>query len=598
MHNHETKVNSSPKTHTALTRSNQWLRNRVDDFRHRLAHSDALPQLTLLGLLVGIAAALIIVAFRFLIEYPISPILGDSENFESLPPYARLLLATGGGLIIGLLLHWVPAAMRQISVGHVIERLHNHQSKLPAGNFFVQFVGGVLCLLTGQSVGREGPAVHLGAATASQLGQWLKLPHNSLRTLAGCGVAAAISASFNTPMAGVIFAMEVVLMEYTIIGFLPVILASVSGAIVTQIIFGPEPAFSIAPIQMNSLWELPYMAGSGLVIAMFAATYIRLQLSFNQRKHWPVIVRCTLAGLLTGVVALFLPQVMGIGYDTVELAMGGEIAIGLLIAIALAKTLVTTASTGLGLPGGLIGPIFMIGACLGGAIGITGQALFPESTATPSFYVMLGMGALVASALNAPLAALMAVVELTYNPNIIFPTMLVIVVACVTVRHAFHCEGIFMALLSANNTPIQQAPLRQALSREAVRSLMDTAFIITPYQIGYQALRQKLKDHPQWVIADELGDAKYLLPAADVAHYLESAPDEILVEDELIDLREIPGRRSQLRPINQQASLLEAQRRLQQEDVDALFVERLSTPLQSPVMGIITPDMLENYYRV
>lgn len=588
-----------PETQQRAPRYTQWLHHRLDDFRHQLAHSDALPQLTLLGGLVGVAAALIIVAFRFLIEYPISPFLeGSSENFESLSPVTRLLLAAGGGLLIGVLLHFVPPAMRSISVGHVIDRLHNHQSKLPAGNFLVQFVGGVLCLLSGQSVGREGPAVHLGAATASQLGQWLKLPHNSLRTLAGCGVAAAISASFNTPMAGVIFAMEVVLMEYTIIGFIPVILASVSGAIITQIVFGPEPAFSVAPMQMTSLWELPYMAGSALVVALFGAAYIRLQLTFHQYKHWPVMARCTLAGLLTGAVAFFLPQVMGIGYDTVEQAMAGELAIGLLITIALAKTLVTTASTGLGLPGGLIGPLFMIGACLGGAIGITGQALFPDSTATPNFYVMLGMGAMMASALNAPLAALMAVVELTYNPNIIFPTMLVIVVACVTVRHAFKCDGIFIELLNANNTPIHHAPLRQALSREAVRSLMNTDFISLGYRLSYNDLRIKLEQLPQWVVIQELGDTKYLLPAADIANYLDNAPDEVLSGAEAIDLREIPSRRFELKPINQQASLLEAQRRLLQEDVDALFVEQLAPPLQSPVLGIITPDMLDNYYRV
>ncbi len=152
----------------------------------------------------------------------------------------------------------------------MFKRLHNHQGRLPLFNLGLQFFAGAIALLSGQSVGREGPAVHLGAGTASQLGQWLKLPNNSLRTLVGCGVAAAISASFNTPMAGVVFAMEVILMEYSIAGFVPVILASVTGAAVAQATFGNAPAFSVAPLQMSSLSELPLIIFCGLIICWFS----------------------------------------------------------------------------------------------------------------------------------------------------------------------------------------------------------------------------------------------------------------------------------------------------------------------------------------
>lgn len=582
-----------------LSRVRRWLSSAADDFRHRLAHSDALPQLTLLGFFAGIGAALVIVAFRLCIELPLGLWLpGGSEDFESLPPAWRFALLVGGGLAIGLLLQWLPANLRQLSVGHVIDRMHNHQSRIPLGNMLVQFAGGVLCLLTGQSVGREGPAVHLGGAIGSQLGQWIKVPHNSLRTLVGCGVAAAIAASFNTPIAGVIFAMEVILMEYSIIGFLPVLMASVSGAAVSQMVFGTEPAFALAPVEMTSLWELPYMALTGLVIAAFAAAYIHLHLNFNRLRHWPIVLRSTLAGLFTGVVALFLPQVMGLGYDTVGDALQGSIGIGLLSAIVIAKLLTATASIGLGQPGGLIGPIFMIGACLGGVMGLSAAWLFPESGTTPGFYVMLGMGGLVAAVLNAPLAGVTAVLELTCNPNIIFPCMLVIVVACVTTRQVFRCDGIFMSLLSANNNPIHRAPLQQMLDRVGVRSIMDTSFVATGYEISYSAAHSLLQGQPRWLVAEELGRSAFLLPAADLATYLGSAPDAIAAEEALIDLREIPARRQRLTPVHQQASLYEAHRRLTRDEIEALYVERPSAPLLSPVLGIITLPMIENYYQL
>lgn len=577
----------------------QWLINRIDTFRHRLAHTDALSQLTLLGFLAGIGAALLVVAFRLSIDTPLGLVLAKgSEDFESLPPLWRFTLAAGGGLLIGAFLQWLPASMRQVSVGHIIDRMHNHQSRIPLANMLVQFIGGVLCLLTGQSVGREGPAVHLGAAAGSLLGQWLKAPHNCLRTLVGCGVAAAIAASFNTPIAGVIFAMEVVLMEYTIMGFLPIIMASVTGAAVSRMIFGPEPAFSLPPIQMNSLWELPYIALSGLTIAATAAAFIKMQLLFNRCRQWPIIVRTTLAGTLTGGVAIYVPQVMGVGYDTVGETLQGHIGIGLLTIIISAKLLTATASIGLGQPGGVIGPIFMIGAMLGGLMGLSAEWLLPDNGATTGFYVMLGMGALVAAVLNAPLAGLMAVLELTYNPNIIFPCMLVIVVACVTTRQVFRCEGLFLGLLAANNNPIRQAPLRQVLDRVGVRSVMDSAFTTSSYQLGYSKAHELLRAHPRWLVAEELGQQTYLLPAADLAKYLEDAPVEILSEEIQIDLREIPARRQKLIPIHEQASLYEAQRLLNQEAIEALYVERPGAPLLSPVLGIITRDTLEAYYQL
>lgn len=232
-----------------------WPTRQLDRFRARLAHADALPQLAILGCISGLLTGLIAIAFRLSFELPLTLLLPNgSESFEALSPGTRFLLPVLGALIIGLLVHRFKPEQRVLGVGHILDRMQHHQAQLPAANALLQFIGAALALLTGHSVGREGPAVHLGAASSSLLGQQLQLPNNSLRTLTACGVAAAIAASFNTPLAGVIFAMEVVLMEYTITGFIPVILAAVSGGVLSRIAFGTQPAFAIPIIDMATLW--------------------------------------------------------------------------------------------------------------------------------------------------------------------------------------------------------------------------------------------------------------------------------------------------------------------------------------------------------
>jgi len=568
----------------------------LDSLRHQLAHLDALPQLTLLGLIAGIASAGIIVAFRLAIDGPLQWVFGShAEDFESLPQQWAFLLPFLGAVLIGVLLHYIPKHRRQVSVGHVLDRLHNHQGKLPAYNWAVQFVGGILALLTGQSMGREGPAVHLGAGAASQLGQWLRLPNNCLRTLIGCGVASAIAASFNTPMAGVIFSMEVILMEYTIAGFIPVMMASVTGAVIGQMIFGTDAAFSSVSTQMNSLWELPIIGFAGLIIAVFAATIIRLQLLFNEQQHYPIIARLALAGAVTGLLAIWYPQILGVGYDTIADSMQGQLSLYLLLGILFAKILATTLSGGLGMSGGVIGPMLFIGAVLGGVIGIVADTLLPTTGVNPGFYVLLGMGAMMAAVINAPLAALITVFELTQNPNTIFPTMLIIVIAVIATRQLFRCEGLFIAQLEANGFNLNNGPIRQALDRVGVRSVMESQFLRCPHQLTVHQLQQRLQQHPKWLLIDDQDEDKYLLSAADVSAFL----DSIESDSELaLKLRTIPGRQWLLKPIHQQASLFEAQVLLRQHKADALYVERTASPWLSPVVGVITQDHIDNYYRV
>lgn len=574
------------------TNTRKRLNLRFESLRDQLAGADSLPQLTLLGLLTGIIAGAVIVLFRWAVEIPLGYFLpGNFENFEAINSVVHFVLPLSGAVLLGLILQCVDKRHHATSIGHVMDRLQNHQGRMPVGNFVTQFFGGAACLLTGQSVGREGPAVHLGAGSGSLLGQWLKLPANTLRPLAGCGVAAAIAACFNTPMAGVIFAMEVVIMEYTIAGFIPVTLAAVAGATMTRLAFGPEIAFINAQSVMGDLRELPMMGLVGLIVAVFAAAYIRLHgASCRWALNRPIALRFALAGLFTGICALWIPQIMGVGYDTISSALAGEIGFALLLAIAVTKLFATSISLGVGMPGGVVGPLLFIGACVGGAVGSAAQLLMPGSASAIGFYVILGMGAMMGATLNAPLAAMMAILELTYNPNIIFPSMLVVIAACLTTRWVFKCDGLFQNVLRIQGKFRSAEAMEQLLSRTGVRGLMDRNLVVTQHEISAAGALQLLAHHPHWVL---LRDAHQLLQPADLHSYLKQ---EEITENDIINLQEIPARRYDLARITADANLYEALDLMNRQQIDALWVESLTDSHQP--LGIISRAKIDGYYRI
>jgi H+/Cl- antiporter ClcA len=580
---------NSPHGKLLLRAIRRWKMHR-DQWHDQLAGMNALPQLTLLGLITGILAGVVIVIFRLLAEIPLSFMLhGNTENFEGLSYSWRFALPVLGALLFGLVLQFVDKKHHAASVTHVLDRIHNHQSRLPLGNFITQLLGGAWCLATGQSVGREGPAVHLGAGSGSLLGQWLGLPNNSLRPLAGCGVAAAIAACFNTPLAGVIFAMEVVMMEYSTSGFIPVVLAAVAGTTINQLVFGSGSVFHPPEVALHSLLELPFIALAGLVVATFAALFIRMQATTSElTAKVPVVLKFGLAGLLAGSVSVFTPEIMGVGYDTIDSALAGQIGLWLLVGILTAKLVVTSVSLGVGLPGGVIGPLLFMGACIGGVVGIVANQLMPQEASDTGFYVILGMGAMMGATLNAPLAAMVAILELTYNPQVIFPSMLVTVAACLTTRWLFGCDGLFQTLLAVQGKKNNMTPNEHLLSRTGVRSLLDKHIRITAPDISYADAQHMLAQHPHWIV---LREPKLLLHPGDLALYLSDNP---ATPDTLLNLLTIPARRLDMIELDGRTNLYQALLTMNQAQVDAAYVALSGRP----GLGIITRTRLDNYYKL
>ncbi|MYE11134.1 MAG: chloride channel protein [Gammaproteobacteria bacterium] len=418
--------------------------------RPRLAYADPLQRLALLGVAAGAVTGVVVSLFRLAIDGAALVALGgDSENFEALPPELRAGLPLLGALVVGIALTRLSEDRRRTGVAHVLQRLREHAGRLPAANAVVQFFAGTAALAAGLSGGREGPAIHLGATASSLLGQRLGVPPDSLRILVACGAAAAIAGSFNTPMAGVVFAMEVVLLEYAAATFIPVGLAAVTATVITRYFFGDMPVFEVGNIQMHSLLDVPFVVLAGFAIGTLGAAFtatVRLFTRMGRRPYW---VRALLAGAITAVAALPAPAIMGVGYDTVDAALAGTLAWSALAVILVAKMAASSACVGLGMPVGVIGPTIVIGAACGGLLGYLGQFLSPGEASSEGFYVLLGMAAMMAAALQAPLAALMAVVELTSNANIILPAMLIVIVATLTAGRLFRQPSVFLATPAA-----------------------------------------------------------------------------------------------------------------------------------------------------
>ncbi len=573
----------------------RWFEERHDQFVTHLSRADAQLQPALLGLVVGLLTGAVIVVFRWLVELSQAGMLPgqDPEAFENLSLLWRFLLPVLSGLLIGIVFHLWSKDDQVVGIIHVMERLAYHQGRLPFRKLWLQFVGAALAIVGGHSIGREGPSVHLGAATGSLLGQYLAVPNNNVRILVACGTAAAIAASFNTPLAGVVFAMEVVMLEYTITSFIPVILAAVSATGVTIAVYGNSPVFLIPELNFHSLRELPFVVLLGLLCGLLATLFIRLVAWLAAySREWPFVVKTTAAGIAVGAIGIFYPQVLGIGYDTVGEALAGDLGLVLLLGILLAKFAATSIAVGFGVPGGVVGPSLFLGAMAGSAMGYVVMSTAPEFSSEIGFYALLGMTAMMGAMFRAPLAALLAILEMTYSPTVIFPGMLAIVIAELTRSEAFHQVSFFRSLLQARGLDINMNPLTQALRRIGVASQMSLRFVVLPQKPAADDVRRGLADGPHWILLQSGDEPDTVMPAIDVVRYLEEFPDI-----DHVDLMNIPAKRSAIAGIHKRASLLEAEEMMRAKGVEILYVYDIPAPAMRRVKGIIERSIIESSYR-
>lgn len=394
--------------------------------------------LSVLAVVMGLAGGCGAIGFRYLIDGFQILLLGfGSEQVLSLiggvPDWRILLAPAVGGLLVGLLRWWLIPHQGPGGPAHAIRASALRGGRMRLRDGAHSSIINALSIGCGGSVGREGPAVHIGATLGSTLGRLLKLDRATTRTLLGCGVAAAVAASFNAPLAGTLFALEVVIGSYALTSFMPIVLAAVTGTVITRLQYGDNPAFILPPYRIESFLEFPAFALLGVLSAVTAmALMASIEVMRDQvapRLPVPLWVKPGLAGLLVGAMALVYPQVLGVGYETTDMALAGRYAFWTLIALIVAKTAATALCLGGGFGGGLFSPSLCIGALLGSAFGTVATGLLPHLSSGEGAYAIVGMGAVAAAVLGAPISTILMIFELYGDLDIAIAVMCAVVIA-------------------------------------------------------------------------------------------------------------------------------------------------------------------------
>ncbi|GLZ48334.1 transport integral membrane protein [Actinomycetospora sp. NBRC 106375] len=405
--------------------------------------TDSRPGLVGLALIIGLGAGLGAVVFRYLI-IGITWLVTGREDFSdagrvasthlsALGPWFLLLAPVVGGLVYGPLVTRFAPEARGHGVPEVMLAVAERGGRIPAKVAGVKALASGICIGTGGSVGREGPIVQIGSALGSSIGQALRVPAGRLTLMVACGAAGGISATFNAPMAGVVFGLEIILRAFAAQTFGVLVISSVTANVVARLLVGDDTILHLPHYALGSSAELPLYALLGLLAGLlgwgFARVLYAIEDACDAVWRGPEWLRPAVGGVLLGGVLLALPQLYGVGYPVLEDGLAGQYAVGLLLLLVVGKMLATSLTIGIGGSGGVFAPSLFIGGLAGTAFGSLAAAMFPGLHLAPGAFGLVGMAAVFAGAAHAPITAVLIVFELTGNYSVILPLMIAVVLA-------------------------------------------------------------------------------------------------------------------------------------------------------------------------
>ncbi|NRB23571.1 chloride channel protein [Shewanella sp.] len=449
------------------------------DLQDKLSQAKLSLQLCMLALFFALIASGVIILFRLLLLWLNNYTQTSEIEFTEILGDWRVLLPILGALLIWLVAQMGSKRYKRMGIAYVLHRVKLHYGKVPLQSAPGQFFQALFALATNFSVGREGPAIHLGAVSASVLAEKFNLPDNSVRIMCSGGIAAGIAATFNAPLAGVFFVFEVILREYKLHYFFPIMISATCGAVSSQLVFGNIHEYEQIGFIRIPLSQYPILAITGVIIGCVAALFNTSLLRVTAKgQDWPLIYRLLLAGVVTTLVGVFLPEALGSGDLAIERAISEHPSLLFLTALLIGKIIATIAALGLGIPGGIIGPLFGIGALLGAILALIGAAAFPSMAPYIGLYTIIGMTAMMGVCLGAPLAALIALLELTNNASMILPAMFVSIPAFLVAHQGFNSKSLFYKQLEIMGLDYKVSPVRQGLMKTGVRALMNRRLVI------------------------------------------------------------------------------------------------------------------------
>lgn len=473
---------------------------------HRLLKRYRVSETTILILLasvVGLFTALGAVAFIELILRSKHFFFGDTvqlvHSVTSDLRYWEILIPAIGGLIVGPIVYKFAKEAKGHGVPEVMVAVALQGGIIRARVAIAKAIASAICIGSGGSAGREGPIVQIGAAIGSAIGQLFHMSERRVRILVGCGAAAGISAVFNAPIAGVIFSLEIILGDFAVRTFSPVILSSVIASVVSRSILGDSPAFSVPKFTLVSAYEIPLYVLLGIVCAVVAVAFTRTLFIFediSDRARIPNVLKPAVGGLLLGVVALYLPQIYADGYESIHAAIGGQLGVTLMFILIFAKIVATSFTLGSGNSGGIFAPSLFLGAMTGGWFGSLVHTWFPTVTAAPGAYAVVGMAAVVAGTTHAPITAILIVFEMTGDYRIILPVMVACVFGTLAANKLLN-ESIYTLKLARRGIKLKQGRDVNLLQREKVANVMRREFVSVPPNTPLVRIMQLMEETNQ-----------------------------------------------------------------------------------------------------
>lgn len=482
------------------------------------------------ALVVGLGAGFGAIVFRWLIgSFTTLAFDGGRQVLGFMGPYYVLVIPAIGGLFVGPMIYRFAREAKGHGVPEVMEAVALKGGRIRPIVVVVKALASSICIGTGGSAGREGPIVQIGSALGSTLGQAFRMSDDRIRMLVACGAASGIAATFNAPVAGVIFALEIILGEFTVGHFSTVVIASVTASVIARIFLGNVPAFVVPEYALHSPWELLLYALLGILAAPVGVGFVRVLYRLEdvfETWNFPEYLKPVVGGLGVGAIGLYAPEVFGVGYEAIESALHSEVVFGTVALLLIAKILATSLTLGSGGSGGVFAPSLFMGAMLGGAFGSLVHQWFPDITAVAGAYALVGMAAVFAAGAHAPITAIIILFEMTGDYRIILPLMLATVIATLLAQR-LESESIYTMKLSRRGIRLESGRDIDIMQSVQVSEAMTADITPVPANLSLEELARRFQVD-RWhafPVIDQNGDLHGIVSLQDLDRALSQGED-------------------------------------------------------------------------
>jgi CIC family chloride channel protein len=484
----------------------------------------------IIAIIIGILAGFAGIGIRALIkEISLISFPGGGtflDNVLSAPWYLIILAPTIGGLIVGPIIYFFAPEAKGHGVPEVMEAILLKGGKIRPIVAVIKALASAISIGSGGSVGREGPIVQIGASLGSTIGQFFNIPSKKLKTLVGCGAGAGIAAAFNAPIAGALFAVEIILMDFAVAQFSPIVISTVMATVISHAFQGDFAAFEIKGYQLVSPYEIIFYFGLGAITGLGSFLFIKALYFFedffdNKIKKIPEYYKPVMGGFLVGIIALLFPEIMGVGYDSINQALHGNVIWYFALILVFTKIIATSLTLGSGGSGGIFAPSLFMGAMSGAFFGSFVHNIYPDISASAGAYALVAMGGFVAGTTRAPITAIIIVFELTKDYNIILPLMVTCIISTI-VSSKLARESIYTLKLLLRNINIKEGAEINIMESIFVKEVYVTNFDPVGMTDNFvQVINKLIKGKsPEFPVLDSQQNVRGIISIFDIKDYL------------------------------------------------------------------------------